>query len=100
MFSPKGGELLEKILFVGGGEYTIHIDSYGLRGVQLPENYNQNFEVWSEGPSLWRCRRSKRLSPLRSWLRFSLYRLTRVKKVSQRSVESHWFSPVSSHRES
>jgi hypothetical protein len=24
MFSPKGGELLEKILFVGGGEYTIH----------------------------------------------------------------------------
>jgi hypothetical protein len=74
IFSPKGGELLEKILFVGGGEYTIHIGSYGLRGIQLPENYKQNFEVWSEGPSLrlpWRSRRSKRLSPQRNKFQFN-----------------------------
>ena len=42
-----------------------------------------------------------RLSPLRSWVRFSLR--THVKGVSQRSAESRGFSPgapVSSHRES
>ena len=74
MFSPEGGELLEKILFVGGGEYTIHIDSYGLRGIELPGNYKQNFEVWSEGPSLrllLRSRRSKRLSPQRNKFQFN-----------------------------
>ena len=49
----------------------------------------------------WRSRQSKRLSPLRSWVRFSLR--THVKRVRQRSVESRGFSPgapVSSHRES
>ena len=49
----------------------------------------------------WRSRRSKRLSPLSSWVRFSLR--THVKRVGQRSAESRGFSPgapVSSHRES
>ena len=39
----------------------------------------------------WRSRQSKRLSPLRSWVRFSLR--THVKRVSQRSAESRGFSP-------
>jgi hypothetical protein len=49
----------------------------------------------------WRSRQNKRLSPLSSWVRFSLR--TRVKRVSQRSAESRGFSPgalVSFHRES
>jgi hypothetical protein len=47
------------------------------------------------------ARPSKRLSTLRSWVRFSLW--THVKRFSQRSAESRGFSPcaqVSSHRES
>ena len=53
------------------------------------------------GASRWRSRQSKHLSPLRSWVRFSLR--TNVKIVSQRSAESHGFSPgapVSLHTES
>jgi hypothetical protein len=49
----------------------------------------------------WRSRQSKRLSPLRSWVRFSLW--THVKRVSQPSAESRGFSPgaaVSSDRAS
>ena len=48
-----------------------------------------------------RSRQSKRLSPLSSWVRFSLR--THVKRVCQRSAERRGFSPgapVSSHRES
>jgi hypothetical protein len=48
----------------------------------------------------WRNRQSKRLSPLRAWVRLSLR--THVKRVCQRSVESRGFppgAPVSSHRE-
>jgi hypothetical protein len=50
---------------------------------------------------VWHNRQSKGLSPLRSWVRFSLR--THVKRVSQRFAESRGFSPgapVSPHRES
>jgi hypothetical protein len=49
---------------------------------------------WSsmtEGELPWRGRQSKRLSPLRSWVRFLLQ--THVKRVCQRSAESCGFSP-------
>jgi hypothetical protein len=63
----------------------------------------QNIEVCCVLAGLrlrWRNRQGKDLSPLRSWVRFSLR--TRVKRVRQRSAESRGFSPgtpVSSHRE-
>jgi hypothetical protein len=51
----------------------------------------------------WRNCQSKRLSPLRSWVRFSLRTHdSYVKRVSQHSTESRGFSrgtPVCSHRE-
>ena len=51
----------------------------------------------------WRSRQSKRLSPLRSWVRFSPR--THVKSVCQRPAESRGFSrgapnPPPPHRES
>ena len=49
----------------------------------------------------WRNRQNNGLSPLSSWVRFSLR--THVKRVSQRSAESRGFSPgapVSFHMES
>jgi hypothetical protein len=55
-------------------------------------------KVWRFGGGVVR---SKRLSPLRWWVRFLLW--THVKRVRQRSAESRGFSPgapVSSHRES
>ena len=53
------------------------------------------------GASVAQSSEPKRLSPLRTWVRFSLR--THVKRVCQRSAESRRFSPgapISSHRES
>ena len=69
----------------------------------------QQKQVWEspilyEQTWLWRRnRQSKRLSPLRSWVRISVRTRTRyiyVRRVSQRSAKSRGFSrgtPVSSH---
>ena len=60
--------------------------------------------VRTSGASVAQSAEQRRLSPQRSWVRFSpRTRNTDVKRFSQRSSESRWFSPdtaVSSHKES
>jgi hypothetical protein len=57
----------------------ILLNPAGYRILYIYKPYMSSAREHAEGQVRWRCRQSKHLSPLRSWVRFSLW--THVKRV-------------------